>query len=274
MPNLRIVATGSAGYDHIDVSAASQRDIAVCNVAQYGPAVAEFNMALMLSLSRKLHTAHENTLRQDFSIAELLGRNLFGRTLGIIGTGHIGANVAKLARTFGMHVVAYDPLPKVDLNIHYVTLNALLRQAEVISICCPLNSVTKHMIGDPEFNLMRRGVLIVNTSRGAIIDTQALVRALEQGIVAGAALDVLEAETVLPKGDLVRALSGRAEGDQSNAIAGDLKLLSHPKVLVTPHVAYYTEDSLDAIRKQTAASLAAFSAGRLESVVNSSALVR
>ena len=261
MPNLRIVTTGSAGYDHIDINAARERGVTVCNVPRYGPAVAEFNMALMLSLSRKLHIAHTNTLQRDFSLDEIRGRNLFGKVLGVIGTGHIGANVARLSAAFGMRVLAADSFQNDSLGLEYVSLDELLSKAEIIAVCCPLTEETRHMIGRREFEMMRRGVLLVNTSRGAVIDTQALVWALDEGIVAGAALDVLEGEALLPREASMRTLSGNPSFDEAQTIAEDLTLIRHPRVLVTPHMAYYTEDSLAAIREQTAANLAAFAAG-------------
>jgi D-lactate dehydrogenase len=267
MPNLRIIVTGSAGYDHIDTAAAASRDITVCSVPRYGPAVAEFNMALMLSLARNLHTAHVNTLQRDFSLEGIRGRNLFGKKLGIIGTGNIGAYLANLARAFGMSVVAYDPFPNASLEIEYVPLGELLRHTDFIAICCPLTNETQHMIGEAEFRSMKRGVLIVNTSRGAVIDTQALVWALDEGIVAGAALDVLEGETLLPREALLKTLGGNPDFEQTQTIAEDLTLIRHPKVLVTPHMAYYTEDSLAAIREQTAENLRMFESGRPVNVV-------
>jgi D-lactate dehydrogenase len=261
-PNLKIIVTGSAGFDHIDVRAAAARGIAVCNIPQYGPAVAEFNIALMLSLARKLHIAHVNTLQRDFSIEGLLGRNLSGKTLGIIGAGNIGAHIAKLADAFGMKVIATDPAPNPDLGLNYVPLNEILHESDFIAVCCPLTPATKHMLGKPEFKKMKRGVIIVNTSRGAVMDTQSLVWALDKGIVAAAALDVLEGETLLSNEALIRTLGGDPEFEEAQTIAEDLTLIRHPRVLVTPHIAYYSEDSLREIRERTAKTLADFAAGK------------
>lgn len=261
MPNLKIITTGSTGFDHIDVKEAVARDITVCNVARYGPAVAEFNIAQMLALTRKVHTAYMQTLQNDFTISGLKGRNLSGKVLGIIGTGNIGLHVGKLAKAFGMLVIATDPYPMPDADLEYVTLDELVRRSEIIAICCPLLLETHHMIGRAEFEKMRHGVLIVNTSRGAVMDTQALVWALDQGIVAGAALDVLEGEVLLPSARLTSVLGGAPGQDDVKTIAEDLTLIRHPRVLVTPHIAFFTVDSIDAIWRQTAENLKTYFEG-------------
>lgn len=258
LPNLRFIATGSAGFDHIDRGEARKRGIKVSNVPEYGPAVAEFNIALMIALSRKVHLAYLHTLQRDFTLEGLLGINLFGRTLGIVGTGIIGARVAKIAKAFSMRVLAVDPAPSPNCDAQYVNLPHLLAQADVIALCCPLTSETHHLIGRAEFEQMKRGVLIVNTSRGAVIDTQALVWALDVGIVQGAALDVLEGETFLNKDSLLSTLSVNPTPEQTQTIAEDLTLIRHPKVMVTPHMAFYTEDSLNQIRRTTVANVLDF----------------
>ena len=261
LPNLRIITTGSAGYDHIDTKEAVSRGITVCNVARYGPAVAEFNIALMLALTRKIHFAHLQTLQRDFTIDGLRGRNLAGKTLGIVGTGNIGQYVAKLAKAFNMSVIGMDPVPSPDADIEYVELDAILTRSDIIAICCPLLESTRHLFARAEFEKMKRGVLIVNTSRGAVIDTQSLVWALDQGIVAGAALDVLEGEVLLPIATLTEVLGENPTSEQTQTVAEDLTLIRHPKVIVTPHIAYYTEDSLRSIQEQTAENFRSYFAG-------------
>jgi D-lactate dehydrogenase len=272
LPNLCIIATGSAGFDHIDTKCADEKGITVCNVPRYGPAVAEFNIALMLALTRKVHIAYLNTLQRDFALEGLKGRNLFGKTLGVVGAGNIGASVARMAAAFGMKVIACDPFPNRDLGIPFVTLYDLLSNSEIIAICCPLTEDTRHLIGKDEFRKMRPGVLIVNTSRGAVMDTHALMWALDQGIVAGAALDVLEGEALLSIDSLQKTLSGNASHEDTKSIAEDLTLMRHPRVLVTPHLAYFTEDSLMAIMEQTAANLLLFVSGEPQNVVNNPAV--
>ncbi|MGE0002633.1 MAG: 2-hydroxyacid dehydrogenase [Fimbriimonadaceae bacterium] len=261
LPNVELIVTGSAGYDHIDLQCARAREVKVCNVPDYGPAVAEFNMALILALSRRLHHAYARTREHDFGLAALLGRNLAGRTLGIIGTGHIGAKVADLAAAFGTRVVAADPNPRPEVRAEYMSLDGLLSRADVLAICCPLTDQTRHMIGREEFQRMKRGMLLVNTSRGPVVDTQALLWALEDGIVEGAALDVLEGETLLAPETLVQTLVDDPTRLEALQMAEGLTLAGYPKVLVTPHIAYYTIDSLDAIREVTVENVAAYDAG-------------
>jgi D-lactate dehydrogenase len=269
LPSLKMITTGSAGFDHIDLNHCDKKGIVVSNVPEYGPAVAEYNMALMIALSRKVHLAYVQTLQRDFSPEGLLGRNLQGRTLGIIGTGIIGSRVAQMAAAFEMTVLAVDPNPNPLIQVTYVSLPELLAQCDIFALCCPLTSETKHLIGKPEFEQMKHGVLIVNTSRGAVIDTQALVWALDVGIVDGAALDVLEGETMLPSHTLNTMLAGNPTAEQTQTIAEDLTLMRHPKVIITPHIAYYTADSLEQIRIRTLENVQAFMAGRPQNVVGS-----
>ncbi|MEQ1822182.1 MAG: NAD(P)-dependent oxidoreductase [Fimbriimonadaceae bacterium] len=269
LPNLKMVATGSAGFDHIDIDHCREKGIVVSNVPEYGPAVAEYNIALMIALSRKVHLAYVQTLQRDFSPEGLLGRNLQGRTLGIIGTGIIGSRVAQMAAAFEMKVIAVDPNPNQSTQAAYVTMPELLAQSDIFALCCPLTPETKHLLGKAEFEQMKRGVLIVNTSRGAVIDTQALVRALNEGIVDGAALDVLEGETLLSSSTLNTTLANNPTAEQTQTIAEDLTLMRHPKVIITPHIAYYTADSLEQIRVRTVGNVQAFLAGRPQNVVSS-----
>lgn len=268
-----MIATGSAGFDHIDVGYCNEKGIVVSNVPEYGPAVAEYNIALMIALSRKVHLAYMQTLQRDFSPQGLLGRNLQGRTLGIIGTGIIGSRVARMAEAFEMKVLAVDPSPNPLIPVTYVPLPELLAECDILALCCPLTHATKHLIGKSEFEQMKRGVLIVNTSRGAVIDTQALVWALDVGIVDGAALDVLEGETMLPSHTLNSTLAGHPTAEQTQTIAEDLTLMRHPKVIITPHIAYYTTDSLEQIRVRTLDNVQAFYAGRPQNVVSAQTVV-
>jgi D-lactate dehydrogenase len=271
LPNLGLILTASAGYDHIDLKAAAARGIAVCNVPEYGPAVAEFNIASMLALSRKLHRGYLQTLQNEFSLTGLLGQNLYGKTLGVVGAGNIGLKVLELAKPFGMKLLACDPNPRGNeanrIGFEYVDLDRLLVASDVIALCCPLVEATHHMIGKAQFRRMKRGVLIVNTSRGAVIDTQALLWALNQGIVEGAALDVLEAETLLTHDGLLETLQAHASEETTSSIAEDLTLMRHPKVIVTPHMAFYTRDSLAAIQDASIGNLASWMAGAPHNVV-------
>jgi D-lactate dehydrogenase len=271
-PNLGIIVTASTGYDHVDLSAAKQRGITVCNVPRYGPAVAEFNMALIFALTRKVHLAYMRTLQDEFALSGLIGRNLGGKTLGVIGAGNIGQTLLRLAKGFEMRLLAYDPMPNIDVagavGFTYESLDALLSQSDIIAICCPLTKETEHLIGKSQFEKMKRGVLIVNTSRGAVIDTQALVWALDEGIVEGAALDVLEAETRLSRKGLMNTLKAEAPAEIVESLAEDLTLMRHPRVIVTPHMAYYTVDSLETMNVVTIENIQAWAMGEPINVVN------
>ncbi len=266
LPNLKLIATGSVGIDHVDFVETRRRGITVCNVPEYGSAVAEFNIALILMLSRKLHVAYRQTSQRDFTLNGLLGRNIEGRILGILGTGNIGMNVARLANALGMTVIAVDPNPRRHDFLQFVKLPELLAASDLISICCPLTEKTTHMISREQFGQMKRGVLIVNTSRGAVLDKQALLWALDEGIVEGAALDVLEGEVLLPPKTPKVSAVGKRGPEQALPIGDDLTLMHHPKVIVTPHMAYYTQDSLDRIRQVTVENVRSFLAGEPQNV--------
>lgn len=266
-PGLRLISTMSTGTDHIDVKEARRRGISVCNVPEYGAAVAEFNIALLLLLSRKIVPAIAQTTQKDFSLHGLLGSNLFGKTLGIIGTGNIGLRVARLARSFGMQVLATDPVPSQEPGLSYVDLTTLLSNSQFIAVCCPLNESTHNLIGREQFAKMQKGVFLVNTSRGAVVDAQALLWALNEEIVAGAALDVLEGEILLPVDQLTAKLAGSPTFEETQTIAEDLTLMRHPKVIVTPHMAFYTEDSLSRIREVTVSNIENYWSGNPQNCV-------
>jgi D-lactate dehydrogenase len=260
LPNLRLITTGSVGIDHIDFKEARRRGITVCNVPEYGSAVAEFNIALMMVLSRRLHLAFKQITIGNFTLDGLLGRNVEGRVLGIIGAGNIGIHLARLASSLGMTAICVDPNPRRHDFLHFVTLPQMLAASDIIAICCPLTPKTTHLIGHEQFLQMKRGVLIVNTSRGAVLDTHALLWALNEGIVEGAALDVMEGEVLLPPKEL-STLTEEPNPVESQSPAQDLTLMHHPKVIVTPHMAYYTQDSLDRIRQVTLENVKGFLAG-------------
>jgi D-lactate dehydrogenase len=202
MPNLKLIATRSTGYDHIDLAAAAQRGIGVANVPGYGEtAVAEQTFALILTLSRKMHLAYTRTQQGDYSIEGLRGFDLYGKTLGVVGAGAIGLHVIRIAKGFGMNVVAYDVnqnrLLAEVLGFRYVKLDELFATADIITLHAPALSSTQHMINRETLSTMKRGALLINTARGSLIDTHALLWALDTGILAGAGLDALEGEEFL-----------------------------------------------------------------------------
>jgi D-lactate dehydrogenase len=230
LPNLKLIVTRSVGYDHIDLKAAGERGVMVCHIADYGShVISEFVFALLLSGIRHIG-AGDLRVEQDknFSFIGLRGMALKGKTLGIIGTGKIGLNVARIASLgFLMKVIAYDPYPNYEQaeNNHfkYVRLNTLYKQADIISLHCPLLDSTQHLINKKSIALMKDKVVLVNTSRGAIINTQDLTKAIIKNKVAYAFLDVLEHE---------------------DNIKEDSKLINLPQVITTPHIAFYADDSM------------------------------
>lgn len=243
MPHLRLIVTRSTGYDHIDLVAAQERGIAVGNVPEYGSTtVAEFTFGLILSLARRIPQAVTRCREGRFSVEGLMGTDLEGKTLGIVGLGKIGQSLARMAEGFEMRVVAHDPY-----RSHSIPLDDLLAQSDVVALCLPLTPDTHHLIDAAALARMKPEAYLVNTARGGVLDAAALLDALDGGRLAGAALDVLEDE-----GD---------PGEVGQA------LMRHPKALVTPHLAYDSEEALGRIRETTAEVVRAFAEGRVVNAV-------
>ncbi len=248
-----ILAMRSAGYSNVDLKAADGR-LTVVRVPCYSPyAVAEHAMGLLLTVNRKLARAVGRTRDFNFSIAGLMGVDLFGKTVGVIGTGTIGQVFIDICRGFGMKVIAYDPYPVPDKGIDYVSLDELLRRSDVISLHCPLLESSYHILNEAAFQKMKKGVFVVNTSRGALIDSAALLDALNREQVRGAALDVYEEETDL----FFEDKSGTLIRDDILTL-----LISNPNVVLTSHQAFFTEEALDAIAQVTLDNLDCFFSGR------------
>ncbi len=252
-----LVALRSAGFNHVDLKAAARLGLTVARVPAYSPhAVAEHTVGLMLALNRKIHRAHARVREANFSLDGLLGFDLHSRTVGIVGTGKIGLVVAEILAGFGCRLLGFDPYPDQDaaarLELEYVGLEELYRRADIVTLHSPLTPDTHHLIDHAALELMRDGVMIVNTSRGALIDTAAVVDALKRGKVGYLGLDVYEEE-----GDLFfDDLSDRVIQDDVFS-----RLLTFPNVLITGHQGFFTEEALWAIAETTVANLDAFSAG-------------
>jgi D-lactate dehydrogenase len=247
MPRLRLIVTRSTGFDHIDVASAKSRSIAVCNVPEYGSTtVAEFTLGLILSVARNIHRAYVGSCGGHFSVEGLLGTDLEGKTLGIVGLGRIGRKVAQMARGFDMKVVAYDPIAEDS-----IPLEEVLRSADFLALCCPLTDQTRHLINRETLGQMKSGAFLINTSRGPVVDSEALWEALESGSIAGAGLDVLEGEEAIDE-----------HRDEAH-LQRNLALMSHPRVLVTPHLAFDSKEALDRISSTTAEVLNAFARGEI-----------
>jgi len=263
---VRLLALRCAGYNNVDLTAAAEFGIAVVRVPAYSPhAVSEFTIGLLLSLDRKIHRAWSRVRENNFALDGLVGRNLHGRVAGVVGTGQIGALVARALRAgFGCEVLASDPIVNselVDIGVRYVARDVLLREADIISLHCPLTPETRHLIDAQVLDAAKPGLVIVNTSRGALIDAKALIDALKRRTLGGVALDVYEQEAGIFFDDL-----------SSEIIDDDVlqRLLTFPNVLMTGHQAFLTEEALAAIAQTTLASIADFAADRpLQNRVNS-----
>jgi D-lactate dehydrogenase len=246
----------SAGFNHVDLDAAEEHGMTVARVPAYSPyAVAEHTVALMLSVERKIHRAHNRVREGNFALDGLLGFDLRNKRIGIIGTGKIGQIVARIMRGFGCSIRAYDPVRNDDvrdLGVRYVDLDTLFAECDVITLHCPLTPATHHLIDDEALSKVRPGVMIVNTSRGALVDTRAVIEALKDGRIGHLALDVYEEE-----GDLFfEDLSDRVIQDDVFS-----RLLTFPNVLITAHQAFFTEEALRNIAQTTLGNAAAFERG-------------
>jgi D-lactate dehydrogenase len=250
---VRFVALRCAGYNNVDLDAAVRLGIGIGRVPAYSPhAVAEYTVALMLTLNRQVHRAYNRVREGNFSLDGLMGFDFHGRTVGLIGTGKIGAIAAKILLGLGCRVIAHDLFPNKEcaaLGVEFVTLDQLFSESHVISLHCPLTPENHHLISDAALAKMRDGVMIINTSRGALIDTRAVIEALKSGRVGYLGMDVYEEE-----GDLF------FEDLSDKIIADDIftRLLTFPNVLITGHQAFFTRNAMDNIAATTIANLTEF----------------
>lgn len=243
--NLKLVTTMSAGFDHIDLEYCKKKNIIVTNASGYGDnTVAEMAFSLILNLTRQTHHAYNRTKKGELRFKGLLGFDLLGKTIGVLGTGRIGQAAIKIAKGFGMKVIAYDAYPNHDLahnvGFEYVDKDTLFKESDIITTHVPLFKSTYHLINKESISLMKQGVLIINTSRGPIIDTLALYEALESGKVGGAGLDVLEEELNMIK-------HKKVTGEHKKIVDINKKLFKHEKVIVTPHLAFYSKEAVTRI---------------------------
>jgi D-lactate dehydrogenase len=250
---IRLVALRCAGFNNVDLVVATKLGITVVRVPAYSPeAVAEHTVALILSLNRNLHRAYARVRKGNFSLEGLLGFNLAGKNVGIIGTGRIGTALAKIITGFGCNVLAFDPYPNSEceaLGVNYTNEATLFKESDIISLHCPLTPETHHFINSNALKKMKTGVLIINTSRGAVVDTKAVISALKSGKIGYLGLDVYEEEEELFFEDL-----------SNEVIQDDLfaRLLTFPNVLITGHQAFFTREALEAIAETTLSNIADF----------------
>jgi len=265
-PKLKLIATRSTGYDHIDLAAAKARGITVTNVPSYGEqTVAEFAFALMLAISRKIIEADALVKETGtFAQTDLRGFHLSGNTLGVIGTGHIGVHAIKMGNGFSMKVLGFDVHQDAAFaqknNFTYASLDDLLAQSDIITIHVPYNPHTHHLINQENIFKIKKGAYLINTARGAVVETDALVAALKNGTLAGAGLDVLEEEGEL--NDEAALLTAPHPNEENLKMALENHyLINHPRVIVTPHVAFDTTEAVERILDTTLENIKSFAAG-------------
>lgn len=270
LSNLKLIITRSTGYDHIELNECKKRKITVCNVPFYGEnTVAEHTFALILSLSRNVHKSYLRTIRHNFSIEGLKGFDLEGKTIGVIGAGRIGLHVIKMAKGFGMNVLTYDVnqdkfLAEV-LGFTYVSLEELLNKSDIITLHVPYNKHTHHLINKNTIKQIKKGAILINTSRGGNVDTDALMEALDKKILSGAGLDVLEGEELIMEEKQLLYDPKKLEvlGD----IVKDHILISKDNVVFTPHIGFYSEEALLRILETSVENILAFISKKPQYVV-------
>ncbi len=264
MPKLKAVLTRSTGFDHIDLTICNNHGIIVENVPFYGEnTVAEHTFALILALSRNVHKSYARGLKGDFSIDGLIGFDLKDKTLGVIGTGHIGLHVIRIAKGFGMHVLAYDTQKNTFLSevLHYqyAPLEEVLAHADIVTLHVPYNAHTEHLINHENIHQFKKGALLINTARGGIVDNEAIIEGLDQGILSGVGIDVLEGEESIKEES--QCLHNECESDAQKR-AQNQNLLGRDNVVFTPHIGFYSEEALKRILDTTIENITLFTLGK------------
>ncbi|MEF2551690.1 2-hydroxyacid dehydrogenase [Aurantimonas sp. A2-1-M11] len=250
---IRLVALRCAGFNHVDLAAARDLKITVSRVPAYSPhAVAEHTLALILALNRQIHRAYNRVREGNFALDGLIGFDLYGKTVGVVGTGQIGAVVVRILTGFGCRVLAFDPYPDaacVALGARYVSLDELGAESDVVTLHCPLTPDTNHLVDARFLARAKKGLMLINTGRGALIDTRAAIRALKNGSLGSLGIDVYEEEADLFFEDL-----------SSTVLRDDVfaRLLTFPNVLITGHQAFLTREALSGIATTTIANISAF----------------
>ncbi|MCL5021551.1 MAG: hydroxyacid dehydrogenase [Bacteroidetes bacterium] len=270
LPKLKCVATRSTGFNHIDLKYAVEKNVTICNVPYYGEnTVAEHTFGLILTLSRNIHKAYVRTIRNNFSPEGLEGWDIKGKTLGVVGAGGIGSHVIKIAKGFGMNVLAFDVhknhFMEEVLGFRYVQLDELLRKSDIITLHCPYNKETHHLINMSNIGLVKKGALFINTARASIIEPEALHYALEAGIFGGAGLDVFEGEDLVKEEN--QMLTRNVSVEHLKAVLEKNILLNRENVIVTPHIAFDSVEAVERILQTTVDNIVAYSTGSPANVV-------
>jgi D-lactate dehydrogenase len=289
--SLHFIATRSTGVDHIDLEACNARGIAVSSVPAYGEnTVAEHTFALLLAVSRRIRQALMIKRKGQFSLEMFRGFDLKGKTIGVVGAGRVGLHVIRIAKAFGMQVIAMDPNPSGVLSevlgFDYVSFDELLQRSQIISLHAPFTPATLHLFNREAFAKCRRGVIIINTARGSLIKTEALLEALDSGLVAGAGLDVLEDERLfrnegsrLVADRIIKDLQRISSPEEAHIrnperlaeiqqLTANESLLSRPNVVFTPHIAFNSVEAVHRINEVTVENILAFAAGSPINLVN------
>lgn len=271
MPNLKFIATRSTGFDHIDLDYCRQKGILVANVPEYGSrTVAEHTFALILTLTKKIYQSINQAKNFDFNHSNIRGIDLLGKTLGIIGFGRIGKEVLKIAKGFGMQILVYnrtiDWKLEEEMGFKYSDLKNLLNQSDIVSLHLPYNPQTHHIINKDNIEEFKKGSYLINTARGSLVETEAIVLGLEKEILAGVALDVLEEEKLIQ--DEIEVLTDffRQDVDLRTLVYNHV-LVNHPKVIITPHNAFNTKEALERITKTTIDNIKGFLSGERRNLV-------
>jgi D-lactate dehydrogenase len=244
---VKYIALRSVGHDHVDLEKAKALGIKVANVPAYSPyAIAEHAVTLLLALNRKLLLGQQLMQQGDFRLDQLIGFDLHGKTIGIVGTGKIGAAFARIMHGFGCKILAYDVVENIelqkDIKINYTSFEEICKQSDIVSLCCPLNEATKYLFNNTSFSLLKKGCILINTARGGLVNTIDLMKALDAGIVAAAGLDVYENEKPI----FFQNLIGKEIEDEVYN-----KIKSYPNVLITGHQAFLTNEALNGISDTT-----------------------
>ncbi len=272
-PNLKMIATRSTGYDHIDIEACKKRNVVVSCVPSYGEeTVAEYTFALILTLSRKIFESYDRIKETgSFSLDGMRGFDLNGKTIGVLGTGKIGKNVIEIAKGFNMKVVAFDKFPdetyRQKMGYEYLSLEEVLTQADILTLHVPYCPENHHLINSETIAKMKKGVYLINTARGGLVDTNALLLGLKDGTIAGAGLDVLEEEGVIKDELNILTDKNHAQKHDLLTVLQNHILVDMPNVVVTPHNAFNTWEALQRILNTTVENIKAFSGGQPANLV-------
>lgn len=271
-PNLKLIATRSTGFDHIDIDACTQRNVPITTVPTYGEhTVAEYAFGMLLSLTRKLPAAFEAAHEGNRSHRELEGMDLFGKTFGIIGAGRIGQSIAKIAKGFGMNVVAYDPFPRPEvasqIGFTYQSIDEVLANSDVISLHVPYTPENKHLLNSEKISKMKPTAILINTARGELIDTTAVMDAVTNGRLRGVALDVMENEKLISPLDELALLRSEQVDKEMLIHSVEIDVLkAQPNVLITSHNAFNTAEAIQRINQTTVDNIRAFLNGQPQNI--------